>query len=91
MPFAGRMITATMSTWNAAAGTNTLDITLNKAATAGYSVSITAAGGAGVEAAVADFLTNPLAFAAGDSISLQVAASSAGSNTTVGTFFVIFD
>lgn len=90
MPFAGRVVAASMSITAGTAGANGFDLALNHTAATSHSVSLTATG-TGVETAHADFSASPLSFAAGDAITLQVNASSDSANTVVGTFFVIFD
>lgn len=90
MPFAGRVVAASLSQNAPIPGTNRVELTLNRTIQSGYEVEIIATG-ADVESAHADFSAAPLSFAAGDAIAMRVAASSNGNNTSVGTFFVVFD
>lgn len=90
MPFAGKVVAATLAQRNAVAGLNALTITLNCTESSSHAVSLTTTG-LEVESAVSDFSAAPLSFVAGDMIAMKVTDSSDSGNTTVGTFFVIFD
>lgn len=90
MPFAGKIIAATLAHRNATAGLNTLTMAVNRIESASHAVSITATG-LDAESAIADFSAAPLSFAAGDMVGMKVTASSDSGNTTIGAFFVVFD
>jgi len=91
MPFAGKVIAASLSFSDATAGANSIEMTINQIAFPAYAVNMTLVDGNAVQAAYVDYSATPLAFAAGDAISMQIQTTSAGSNKAVGTFFVIFD
>lgn len=90
MPFAGRVVAASLAVSGATPGAISVDMAINQTSNPSYQVALTAVG-TGVETAVADFSGAPLAFAAGEAIGMEITNSSAASNTFVGTFFVVFD
>ena len=90
MPFSGRVVAASLAQNGAAAGINTVIMTLNRIEAPGYDVSVTSTG-SGVETSTADFSAAPLTFAAGDALAMKITAASGTSNKSVGTFFVVFD
>lgn len=90
MPYSGRVLAASMSISNGTAGVNVASMAVNKMENTGYQVSVTHAGGAVVSGGAADFGAAPLAFAAGDALTM-VANTSSGASEVVTTFFVQFD
>lgn len=90
MPFAGRVMAASLSQSGAPAGLNSVIITLNWVEATGYDVALTATN-IDAESAVSDFSAAPLSFAAGDMVAMKVTASTASNSPTVGAFFVTFD
>jgi Protein of unknown function (DUF2793) len=90
MPFAGKVLAASMSIANGTAGVNVASIAVNKVENTGYQVSVTHAGGAVVSTGSGDFTGAPLAFAAGDALTM-VANISSGASEVVTTVFVQYD
>lgn len=90
MPFSGKVIAATLAQTGAVAGVNTLTMAVNRVASSNHSVSMVSTGAA-AESAIADFSSAPLTFTAGDMLAMKITDSTDNGNTTVGTFFVVFD
>ena len=90
MPFAGRVLAASLSQSAAPSGLNAVIMTINRVEAIGYDVALTATN-SDAESAVSDFTTAPLSFAAGDMVALKITAATADTIPTVGAFFVIFD
>lgn len=90
MPFAGKVIAASIAQFNPTAGLNTITMAVNRVSASGYDVALNATGTL-TESAIADFSAAPLSFAAGDMLAMKVTQSSDTNNTTVGAFFVIFN
>ncbi len=88
MPFAGRMVAATMQVSAASAGTHTVQVLHNGVVNASYQLSLSWS--SGVATAVGDYSASPLTFAAGDQLNFQITAQPATAVWCL-TFFVIFD
>jgi hypothetical protein len=90
MPFAGRVIAATMAFASGGAGNNRLEMAVNKVPDATHALVINYSG-SGVQSVSADWSADPLAFAAGDALNFRVAQTSSTANVVTATFFVVFD
>lgn len=88
MPFAGRLLSATMQVNTATAGTHTAQVIKNGAVNASYQLSLNWS--SGVATTTADFSSNPLTFAAGDYLNWQITAQPATAVWCL-TFFVTFE
>lgn len=91
MPFAGRVVAATLSIVPGGSGTSTVAMLRNKTLSASHAVSVTSNSAAVVDTGSASFAASPLIFAAGDTLAMEVTVSADASSKAVGTFFVIFD
>jgi hypothetical protein len=90
MPFAGRVLAASIAVADGPAGTNTASMAVNGAEDSGYQVSVAHGGGAVPSTGIADFTGAPLGFAAGDALNM-IASASSGAIGVVTTLFVQFD
>ncbi len=90
MPFAGKVLAASMSIADGPAGANVASVAVNGVENTGFQVSMSHAGGAVVSTGFADFAGAPLSFAAGDALNMTANASS-GVSGVVTTLFVLFD
>lgn len=89
MPFAGKVLAATMSISGGTSGLNTASMAVNTVENTGFQVSATYSG-SGIDTGVADFSAAPLAFSAGDALNM-IGAVSSGASDVVTTFYVVFD
>jgi len=90
MPFAGKVLAATIAVGSGSAGSNVASMAVNGVENTGFQVSVTHGGGASLSTASAGFSAAPLGFSAGDALNM-VANTSSGVSDVVTTFFVQFD
>lgn len=89
VPFAGKVVAATISAAGGNAGITTVSAAVNQTVATGFDVSVDYTG-TGVGTGVADFSGAPLPVAAGDAVGL-VCTAVAGSTPIVASLFVAFD